>query len=161
MPRAISSAAWAATCYTYEVRSHDAAGNVSAPTVVKATTVAAYPDLVVTDLAWAPAAPKAGEAVLLSITIKNQGNGAAPAGITHGIACHIDGQFVAWSDTLNTPLAPGESKTLTVNNGPQGSRTWTAVAGEHTVEAHVDDVDRIHEREEGNNKLQRKILVAP
>ncbi|MDQ3813926.1 MAG: hypothetical protein M3347_08245, partial [Armatimonadota bacterium] len=148
------------TGYTYEVRSYDAAGNVSPPATTVVMTRAEYPDLIVTDVSWTPANPKAGDAVQLSATIKNIGNGAAPVGITHGIAFHIDGTFVNWSDTLNQPLAPGETRTLAANNGPKGTSTWLATAGQHSVEAHVDDVNRINESDETNNKLSKSLTVG-
>src|SRR3989344_8841299 len=43
-----------------------------------------YPDFVVTDFTWIPAVPAVGNNVSFTATIKNQGNGATPAGTIHG-----------------------------------------------------------------------------
>ena len=110
------------TGYSYAISALDGAGNVGPLTTIVSMTKNEVPDLVVTDVTWTPAAPKIGDEVTLSATIKNNGNGASPAGTTHGVAFFIDGQFISWSDTFNKALAPGESVTLTSNNGPQGKK---------------------------------------
>ena len=148
-----------ATGYPYEVRAYDAQGRVSGGAAVTAFTRDARPDLLVTALTWAPDPIKAGDAVRFGVTIQNVGQGPTPAGITHGVAFFVDGQFAAWSDTFNGPLAPGESKTLTANNGPKGTALWAATAGAHTVTATVDDLNRITESDETNNVLKREFTV--
>lgn len=148
------------TGYTYTVAAYDAQGRVSAPASIVAQTKEAYPDLTVTDITWSPANAKPGEAVTFSATIKNQGNAPTPSGIVHGVAFFVDNTFVNWSDTFKGPLAPGESKTLTVNNGPKGAATWTVTAGTHAVQAFVDDLNRIVESNEDNNKMTKTWTVA-
>jgi chitodextrinase len=150
-----------ATGYPYAVRSFDAAGNVSAPVPIIARTKNEVPDLVPTDLSWTPASPRPGDAVSFRVTIRNIGSGPTPSNVTHGIAFHVDGVFVSWSDAFNGPLAPGETRTLTANHGPQGSAVWTATPGRHTVTAHLDDVNRINEGNENNNERQAVIEVTP
>ena len=68
---------------------------------------------------------------------------------------------MSWSDTFNGPLAPGESKTLTANNGPKGTAFWTATPGPHVVTATVDDLNRITESDETNNVKTQAFTVAP
>ena len=149
-----------ATGYPYEIRSYDAAGNVSAPVSLVVTTRNEQPDLIVTGITWTPNPLKPGDPAQFGVTIQNIGTGPTPAGITHGVAFFVDGTFVSWSDTFNGPLAPGERKTLVSNNGPKGTAVWTATAGSHTVTAQVDDLNRITESNEDNNKKEQTFTVA-
>lgn len=119
------------------------------------------PDLVVTDVSWRPAAPIGGRGVTFSATIKNQGFAATPADVTHGVGFFVDGVKVSWSGHSSAALAPGQSRTVVANGGgANGWATWTAVAGAHIVEAYVDDVDRMAESDEANNKLGERLTVA-
>jgi len=148
------------TGYPYEVAAFDARGCVSERRRLVAHTAAQYPDLAVADITWEPPTPAAGDEVVFGAILENHGNGAAPAGIVHGVAFRVDGEFISWSDTLQWPLPPGESVAVKANNGPQGSRVWKASPGEHTVVAEVDDVDRINESDETNNTCGETLTVA-
>ncbi len=120
------------------------------------------PDLVVTDISWEPADPAPGSAVTLKATIKNQGTAPTPAGVKHGVLFTFDDGAAGpgvWSDTHTTAIAPGAWVTLTANGGSAGA-TWKAVAGTHTVKAHVDDVNRIPESDENNNVMAKQIAVG-
>jgi len=66
---------------------------------------------------------------------------------------------ITWSDTDTTSLGAGASVTLTANNGTGGSNFWTAASGSHTVQAWVDDVNRIAESNENNNKTTATVSV--
>ena len=149
------------TGYPYEVRAYDSSGRTSDPASLVAFTRDERPDLTITALTLSPDPAKPGDPVRFGVTIKNVGQGPTPAGITHGVAFTVDGQFVSWSDTFNGPLAPGESKTLTANNGPKGTAFWTATPGPHTVTATVDDLNRITESDETNNVKTQTFTVAP
>lgn len=117
------------------------------------------PDLVVTDISWNPAEPQTGSQVTFSATVKNQGTGATPAGTINGVSFLVDGIPVSWSDNDTSSIAPGSSITVTANGGPGGS-AWTAVSGSHTVTAWVDDVDRIGESDENNNRYSETIITG-
>ena len=69
-----------------------------------------------------PTAPKAGDPVQFTATIKNQGAVATTNGATHGVLFKVGGVSVSFSDTFNASLAPGASVTLTANNGPDRQR---------------------------------------
>lgn len=118
------------------------------------------PDLVVTDISWSPASPAAGNSVLFSATIKNQGTGATPSGVIHGVNFLVDGTQVSWSDNNTSSLAAGASVTVTATGGPGGSASWSATEGSHTVKAWVDDVNRISESNEDNNQYSKAITVS-
>ncbi len=117
-------------------------------------------NLVVTKLSWSPPNPAPGQSVLFSATIANLGSATKPAGAINGVAFRIDGTNVSWSDTNTQALAPGQTLTLTANSGPSGSSTWSASNGAHTVEAWVDDVNRIAEGNENDNKLTAPLSVG-
>jgi subtilase family serine protease len=57
-------------------------------------------------------------------------------------------------------VAPGQTVTLTAVSGPQGASYWTATAGNHTLTAHVDDVNRIAESDETNNLASQTFSVS-
>ena len=110
-------------------------------------------DLVVTKVSMTPANPAPGQVVTFAATISNFGQATKPAGVINGVSFSIDGTKLNWSDTNTQSLAPGQSVTLTANSGNGGLATWTATAGAHTLQAFVDDVNRILEGDETNNKL--------
>jgi hypothetical protein len=110
-------------------------------------------DLVVTNVAMTPANPAPGQAVTFNATISNFGKSTKAAGVINGIGFFVDGTKVNWSDSSTQALAPGQTVTLSANAGPGGISTWAATAGSHTLQAFVDDVNRIAEGDETNNKL--------
>jgi beta propeller repeat protein len=122
---------------------------------------AGSPDLIITDLSWAPANPAAGKDVIFGATIQNVGDVSTPEGVIHGVLFRIDEGAGVWSDSHTAALDPGESVTLTANGGSGGTGVWSAQIGSHTVTAVVDDVNRIDEGNEGNNTLSASFEVEP
>ncbi|HWZ87997.1 MAG TPA: CARDB domain-containing protein, partial [Polyangiaceae bacterium] len=100
-----------------------------------------------------PAHPTTGAPVTFSATVKNQGTLATPAGTIVGVRFDVDGAVATWSDTDTQSLAPGASVTLTANSGPTGSATWTATNGSHSLQAWVDDVNRLNDVNRNNQKF--------
>ena len=116
-------------------------------------------DLVVTAVTQSPTNPAPGQAVTFSATISNLGKSTKPVGAINGVAFFVDGVKVTWSDTNTQALSPGQTVTLTSNGGPTGSATWAATGGAHQVDAIVDDINRIAEGDENNNKLSIPLTV--
>jgi endoglucanase len=116
-------------------------------------------DLIVTNITWSPSTPAPNQSVTFSATIKNQGTGSTPAGTVNGVAFYVNGQKVTWSDNNNSSITPGTSVTVTANSGPTGSKTWSGGLGTYTVEAYVDDINRIPESNEGNNKRSESLSI--
>jgi hypothetical protein len=116
-------------------------------------------DLAVTQIYWSPAHPKAGQPLTFSATVKNRGTAATDDGVIIGVAFQINGTTVTWSDTNKSSLGPGQSRKLTANFGPGDSATWTAVAGEHTLGAWVDDVNRLPDTNRNNNTNETPLVV--
>jgi len=144
--------------YTYTVSAYDAPGRFSPPISLVAQTRSEFPDLVVTDIGWAEPL-QAGKPATLRATIVNRGNAPTPANVVHGVAFSVGGAVVCWSDTFRGPLKPGESRTVTANNGPKGAATWTPTVGAHVLRATVDDVHRIAESDDANNTLEKTVRV--
>jgi archaellum component FlaF (FlaF/FlaG flagellin family) len=117
-------------------------------------------DYQVQKLSWSPANPAPGQAVTFSATISNQGTASKPAGVINGVGFRVDGNLVTWSDNNTAALAPGQSITVTANSGPSGSATWSAGSGAHSVEAWLDDVNRVGETDENNNKLSSRVAFG-
>lgn len=118
------------------------------------------PDLIVTDISWMPSNPVNEEEVTFKAVIKNQGNGASPQGVIHGVAFLINGTTVSWSDNVTTSIPAGSSITVTANGGPNNKGSWTAATGNYTVLAIVDDINRIEESNENNNSYEKAIVIA-
>jgi hypothetical protein len=117
-------------------------------------------DLTVTSLSFTPTNPTSGTPVTFSATVQNVGTVATPAGTIIGVQFDVDGAQISWSDTDTQSLAPGASMTLTANSGPTGSSTWIASSGAHTIQAWVDDVNRMNDVNRNNNSLSVPLSVG-
>jgi hypothetical protein len=132
---------------------------VAAGSFAPASADAATPaNLVVSSIG--PVTAKEGDLVTFSATIRNIGGTPTPAGVIHGVRFSVDGVATTWSDNSTASLAPGASRTVYANGGPRGFSTWAPLAGPHTVNAWVDDVNRMTEANETDNKLDRQVQVA-
>lgn len=114
----------------------------------------AKPDLVVTDISWTPEKPAVGQAVTFKATIKNQGDGATPSGITNKVAFSVDGTAVTWADNVNSSLAAGASITMTANAGVAGA-TWNMASPNQTITATVNVPNLITESNTANNTFSK------
>jgi hypothetical protein len=119
-----------------------------------------FPDLAINDISWSPASPTAGDSVIFSATVVNQGSVATPAGVVHGVSFSVNGQEHSWNLSDTASLAPGASRVITANSGSSGSAIWPAVSGAHQVIATVDQDDLIAETNEANNTFTETISVA-
>jgi fibronectin type 3 domain-containing protein len=151
------------TKYYYTVKAVNSVGTSGASNEASATSGAIVSgiDLIVTSVTWSPSPIAAGNHVVFTAVIKNQGQTATPSGTIVGCQFAVDGATspITWSDTDTTSLGPGQSVTLTANNGTNNLNYWTAVSGSHSVQAWVDDVNRIAESNENNNKLVASFSV--
>ena len=151
------------TKYYYTVKSVNASGTSGISNEANAISGAIVSgiDLIVTSVTWSPTSPTSGTHVVFSCVVKNQGQTATAAGTIVGVQFAVDGVTtpITWSDTDTTSLGPGQSVTLTANNGTNSIGYWTAASGSHTVQAWVDDVNRIAESNENNNKTTATISV--
>ena len=135
-------------------------GGVSAPVIVPVSTVDAFPDLVVSRLDIVPAAPAEGEPVTYVAMVENRGNAPVEPGIVLGVKFQVDGKTVCWSDNVRGPLAPGQCVNVRPSGGPDGAASMVLAPGLHQVTAIGDDVDRIVESDEENNRFTRAVTIA-
>ena len=145
------------TTYYYKVAAVNASGTSGQSSEASATpqTVINGIDLIVTNVTWSPTSITSGAHVVFSYTIKNQGNTATAAGVVLGGQFQVDGNtsVINWEDNYTSSLAPGASVTLTATGGTNGTNYWVATSGSHTITGFIDDVNRISEANETNNKL--------
>jgi uncharacterized protein YcfL len=104
------------------------------------------PDLTVLTLSSDKSSYNVGDNVIISATVKNQGNAAA-SNIIDDV--YVDGS--RWAIGGGYSLSPSESTTRTT--------TWTATAGTHTVKWTVDPGNAISESNENNNYRETTITV--
>jgi len=109
------------------------------------------PDLVVTNITWTPAAPKGGETVTFTATVKN--NGTAATAPTEGFNVKFS---VAGEDILSA----AHSGSLAAGQTAQLTGTWTARAGSQPVTALVDPDNGVAETNETNNTQGATVIVA-
>lgn len=136
--------------YTLLITAKDPAGNTS--TATRTVTVQnAKPDLVVTGITLSPAAPKVGDVVTITATLKNQGNAATTAAAN---VTDFKMDNVSFSGPSNTAsVAAGATYTATA--------TWTATLGSHTVIVGADKNNVVtNESNESNNSLSKAFTVA-
>lgn len=113
------------------------------------------PDLSVTSFSMSPSAPKAGNQLRFSGTIRNNGSVATPGNVVHSLTFSVNGTVRSQSTNTTTSLGAGASRSQAAGN------TWTATAGTHTLLVRVDDANRLSEGNEGNNTRSFTFTVAP
>ncbi|HEY0652074.1 MAG TPA: PA14 domain-containing protein [Chryseosolibacter sp.] len=123
-----------------------------------ALTRVPLPDFVVTDITWSPANPVPGSKVTFSAVVKNQGQTATPAGMTHGMAFFVDGVKTTCSIGSNASLAVNETRTYTAD---WCGTTWTAgTNAQYNVSILMDEVNRINESNENNNTFSKIMTMS-
>lgn len=96
-------------------------------------------DLIVQSITWSPAGPSRGDAVVLSVVIKNQGNANSRA---TNMDLFIDGNSRGTQDI--PAINAGGTTTKTYN--------WVAAIGQHPIKAVVDELNNNRESNETNNE---------
>ncbi|WP_329297476.1 discoidin domain-containing protein [Streptomyces sp. NBC_00659] len=114
-------------------------------------TPAANPDLKVTGITNAPAAPVESDAISLTATVTNSGTKASKA---TDLNFTLGGTKVATADV--PALAAGETKTVTASIGARD-------AGSYPVGAEVDPANKVIEQNEADNTFTRSdaLVVKP
>jgi subtilase family serine protease len=106
------------------------------------------PDLTVQAITWTPANPSRGDNVVFSVVVKNAGNKRSQLTT---VDFDIDGNSRGYQDV--PAINAGATATLTYN--------WIAQSGEHSLEAVVDESNRVDEANESNNVLNVNYLTMP
>ncbi|MFC8096708.1 CARDB domain-containing protein [Streptomyces sp. NPDC057301] len=108
------------------------------------------PDLTVTDLTWAPAAPSESDAITVNATVRN---GGSAAGTSTTLNVSLGGS-VAGSGSVRA-LGVGETATVPVTVGKRAM-------GSYTVSAVVDPNDTVAELDNSNNSrtADAKLVVG-
>ena len=103
------------------------------------------PDLVTTNISWAPENPREGDAVTFTATVKNVGGRSTPEGVSHRLAFMMDGEAVALSDNYSRAIPSGETAVITAHG------TWTALPFAFDVAAAANFEGTVGERDSANN----------
>ena len=112
--------------------------------------MAARPDLIVSNLTASNRQPPQGSAVMLTATIKNQGNFNSGASKTEFL---LDGQTVL--GLVNTPnLASGAHAAISVNWSTAG-----VAKGKHTIKVTADRNNAVTESTETNNTKSLTVTI--
>jgi hypothetical protein len=111
-------------------------------------TIANMPDLMVKYMAYAPVSPTVGQAIAVTVTIKNQG--ADPVRISFYTSVYADHEpsgcnDLGWAYRETSNVAPGDVAILPF------SHPGFAATGTHFIRAFVDSTCQIAEADETNN----------
>ena len=111
------------------------------------------PDLVITDITWAPTRPKQGEPVTFTVYIKNQGNASTGSWGPFDVQCYIN---------IIHNIGSGNIDNLAAGSTTLRQFIWTpSKAGRHLVTAHADHGKFIPESNEDNNEKTKDVYVRP
>ena len=120
----------------------------------RAFGILGLPDLVLTagDIVLQPAYPRAGEPVTVRATLHNLGGQSAS---------NVRVRALEGAPTTGTPIAEATIDNLEPTAAGTVEFTWTPAAppGERTLSVVVDPEGAILEQSEGNNQVQRSVLV--
>jgi hypothetical protein len=114
-------------------------------------------DLTLLGVIATPTNPAAGQPVLFSATVKNQGATATPANTSLAVVFYVNGAMTSWN--MQPQIAAGQMVTFTASDGFAGSN-WMATAGTNVVLAVVDDVNHIGEVVQTNNSKALTLVVG-
>lgn len=132
------------TAGDYRVEASASSGSLRGNDTVTLRVV--LPDLLISILAFSSAAPREGDDVKVTATLKNNGTDAAEGFL---VAFYSDG--ARFASINGGPLPPGNS-TLVV-------ATWKAVKGTHQIRALADPDNKLVESNEENNALTVPLTV--
>ena len=106
-------------------------------------------DTIVTTLGFDRTPLIEGDPITFEATVRNIGGTITSS--TVGVAFVVDGVYITFGSS--PPLEAGASRVI------RAVSPWTAVAGEHSLTAIVDDVNRYPEISETNNSLEIRFQV--
>lgn len=136
-------------------------GSVNTCPVGYAQQPANQPDVYIEDLWWTPENPLPGSSVQFHVQVKNKGNASTQATCRQppdcgvGVGFFVNDIYIGWGS--HNQIAAGDSVVISLT-----SSTWTVPAvGSYILRAHVDDIDRFLESDEGNNVSQRTLVISP
>ncbi len=107
------------------------------------------PDLIVSEISLSPPEPALGDAVTITVAVKNQGDSPADSSF---VTCWVDDTIIATKpvDALDSGITA------------TAAFSWTASAGPHIIKATADSSGKIAESDESNNTATYSITtVAP
>ncbi len=107
------------------------------------------PDLTISDIIWSPTDPEENQQIAFQAYIKNLGN--APSLLDFQVVFYVDDSYVAYSE-IGTMDVIYTVKSYPIVISPLS-------AGMHVVRATVDSARTIDESNEGNNELERQLVV--
>jgi subtilase family serine protease len=103
------------------------------------------PDLIIEAISWSPENPSTGDAVIFTVTVKNQGSGRADSS---RVCLYVD----------DSPQDSDNIQELDAGAAATKTFSWTARAGSHTIKATVDGEHNVIESYEANND---KLVTFP
>ena len=145
---------------TYAVHVGSSSDNLPLQGTFELTTATPIPDLQIANIRTVPAYPLKGEKVQFLATIINRGTGATPTDQPLEVLFKVNGQAISKFSELTVPIPAGGMALINGTIGIDSSYTWTAdQTSDFTVEAEVNYLDAISERNTSNNKKSASFKV--
>jgi len=121
----------------------------SRPAMLGEPSPGLLPDVIVTSVSYDNIIGK------FSATVKNQGDGATPDGISVVVSYLVDGKYKTWG-RVRGPVPAGTSVSIGTNGD-----TYDMPVGSHQVTVRVDPANLFEESNETNNELTQQVIAEP
>ena len=131
-------------------------------TDINAQVLKSAPDLIITSLKIDMDSPAVFDKISFTAELKNIGNMPTPDATLTGVVVMIkNSNCIFWNDKVNQPLLPGESRELKITGSNCSDiRHLCEKEGSLELTVIVDDVNRIREQDEDNNKYVKTINIS-
>lgn len=92
---------------------------------------------------------------IFSVTVKNDGTGASPAGVVVKVNYYVNGVHRAFSDTTVGPIVAGATIVIGTSSPP-----FVIPEGTWDIEARIDEDNSIVESNDANNNFEFEIVIG-
>lgn len=159
-----TNARYEAKVGSYPIKVGGSSDNLPLSGSLDFTNAIAKPDLRILKIWTVPPFPVRGDTVVFLASVKNEGTGSSPVGISVNVSFKVNGALLNYSDEFSQSIPAGGIALICSNRGVAGSNRWVADSlGVFNIECTVDPSNVIDETREDNNSLtsEGRVLLSP